>query len=233
MKEDPSLIFIHNWKIYRKVIESDYMSHRQIGSITRNVLKTFSASGPLDILDLGCGDADQLATVIREMNVSSYTGIDLSPQAIEIAKTNLSPLSCSMSFRIGKMEEEIKLLKKEYNLIFSSFAIHHLWDKQKQSFIEECFRRTSSNGLFMLIDIKRQPGQTIEQYKSAYTHLIRSEWHQLSSLEKESIIAHLQECDFPVEMATYTQWALESGFQFIEEALTEDLRHGLLVFKKP
>ena len=233
MKEDPSLIFIQNWKIYHKVIESDYMNHLQIGSITRKVLNTFYASDHMDILDLGCGDADQLATVIREMNVKSYTGIDLSSQAIEIAKTNLSTLSCSVAFRIGKMEEEIKLLKKEYNLTFSSFAIHHLIDEQKQSFIEECFNRTSSNGLFILIDIKRQPGQTTEQYKSAYTHLIRNEWHHLSTSEKESIIAHLQECDFPVETTSYKEWAKTSGFQFLEEALTEDLRHGLLVFKKP
>ena len=232
MKEDPSLIFIHNWKIYRKVIESDYMSHRQIGSITRNVLKTFSASCPLDILDLGCGDADQIAIVLKTMEVATYTGIDLSPQAIEIAEKNLTPLSCLLEFRIGRMEDEINLLEKEYNLVFSSFAIHHLPDQQKKSFIEECFRRTSSNGLFMLIDIKRQPGQTIEQYRSAYAEWIRSEWHHLNKEEQESIIAHLQECDFPVEITTYKKWALEAGFILMEEALIEEQRNGLIAYKK-
>lgn len=61
---------------------------------------------PLDMLDLGCGDAQQIAATLAQcgapigaLPLASYTGVDMSPPALAIAQQNLAFLqpACTVS----------------------------------------------------------------------------------------------------------------------------------------
>jgi cyclopropane fatty-acyl-phospholipid synthase-like methyltransferase len=129
------------------------------------------------------------------------------------------------------MEELIKDDEDTYNLIYSSFAIHHLIDEQKQTIINDCFSKLEQKGLFILIDIKRLPGQSINDYQLSYADWIKSDWNALTEVEQIAIIDHLSTCDIPVETKTYTEFANQAGFILLEE-FEVDTRHALLVFSK-
>lgn len=233
VNSDPAAIFIQHWKIYQTIIESDYMNHHSLGAATGTILDHHLGAQDLRVLDLGCGDAHQLVQVLNPFGVKHYTGIDLSPQALKIAEQNLSALNSPLQLITGKMEEEIERLNGSFNFIYSSFALHHLIDEKKKAFIQSCFSNTSQGGVFILIDIKRQALQTTEAYRSSYATWINNDWHALNAVEKSSVISHLYACDFPVAFTSYRNWAIEAGFEFIEEDLGDDPRHGLLAFKKP
>ncbi len=228
---DPTQIFIRNWEIYQKIIQVNYMKHKELGQHVQDSLTIFATGRPIHVLDMGCGDAQQIANQLQSFDIISYTGYDLSEQAIAFAKKNTEKLNTQVSFHRGKMEELIKQDSKTYNILYSSFAIHHLTDQLKKDFISDCFMRLENEGLFILIDIKRQPGQTTAEYKKSYSNWILNEWSALNNDEKTAIIDHLNTCDIPVETTTYITYGIEAGFNFIKE-VDIDPRHTLLLFSK-
>jgi predicted TPR repeat methyltransferase len=68
----------------RKLIVSDYLSHREVGSILHNTLKEVLASRS-SFLDIACGDASMMKSALRGTKVRHYHGIDLSQPALELA----------------------------------------------------------------------------------------------------------------------------------------------------
>ena len=226
---DPTQIFIRNWEIYQKTILANYMKHEEIGLLSQKHIKEFASNQRIKILDLGCGDAHQIANQLATLNIQSYTGYDLSNQAIDLAKQHLQKTNAKLEFQVGKMEDLIKTESNTYNLLYSSFAVHHLNDEDKKVFIKDCAQRLEKNGLFILIDIKRLPGQSTDEYKNSYAEWIYQDWHTLLPEEKDAIVLHLQTCDIPVETDTYVEYAKQSGLSLIEEVAI-DTRHVLLVF---
>ena len=228
---DPTQIFIRNWEIYQKIIRENYMKHKELAAHSQVYLNQLSLQQPIKLLDIGCGDAHQISKQLKDLNLSSYTGYDLSAQAIQFAKQNVEKLNTKIDFQVGYMEDLIKKDQQSYSVLYSSFAIHHLTNDVKLDFIHNCFNKLDAGGLFILIDIKRLPGQTIEDYKKSYADWIYAEWHSLTTDEKDAIIDHLNTCDIPVEASTYIEYAKSTGFNFIEEVAI-DARHTLLVFSK-
>lgn len=229
--EDPSQIFISSWNIYQKVIQANYMKHLELGIYSQKYLMDFAHDEALRLLDIGCGDARQISQQLSDLNVKSYTGYDLSEDAVALARQNMAKTGATVNFRIGKMEELIKSETRTFNVIYSSFAIHHLKEAAKQDFLADCYRVLETGGLFILIDVKRAPGQSREEYNSSYVNWIQSDWDILQETEKNAVAAHLVTCDFPIEMSTYTQYAEAAGFSLVDE-IDIDQRHGLAVFKK-
>lgn len=228
---DPTQIFIRNWEIYQKIIHENYMKHKELAAHSQAYLTQLSLQQPIKLLDIGCGDAHQISKQLKDLNVYSYTGYDLSAQAIQFAQENVEDLNAVIDFQVGYMENLIKKDQNRYTVVYSSFAIHHLTDEMKLDFIHNCYNKLDAGGLFILIDIKRLPAQTIEAYKKSYADWIHDEWHSLSTDEKDAIIDHLTTCDIPVEASTYIKYAENTGFNFVEE-VDIDSRHTLLVFSK-
>ena len=228
---DASQIFNRNWEIYQKIIQANYMKHQELGNHVQQHLEEFNKNKYLKVLDIGCGDAQQITNQLQSFNVISYTGYDLSEKAIAFAKKNTRKLNTQVLFEVGSMEDLIKTDQNTYNTIYSSFAIHHLTDAIKKEFIQHCYHKTEQGGLFILIDIKRLPNQTTEEYKKSYADWIINQWHALSQDEKNAIIDHLYTCDIPVESSSYIKYATIAGFNCLEE-VDIDSRHTLLVFSK-
>jgi 2-polyprenyl-3-methyl-5-hydroxy-6-metoxy-1,4-benzoquinol methylase len=229
--EDPSRIFINSWNIYQKVIQANYMKHRDLGIYSQKYLKDFASHQALRVLDIGCGDAKQISRQLLNLNIASYTGYDLSEDAISLARQNMSKTRVDLTFRIGKMEELIKAETATYNVIYSSFAIHHLQEEAKKTFLRDCFQVLEKGGLFILIDVKRGPEQSREEYNKSYIDWIESDWNLLSEDEKKIVSAHLITCDFPVATSEYIKFAETAGFLLVDE-VDIDSKHGLIVFRK-
>ena len=72
-------IFIKNWKIYRKIIENDNMSHIDGYNKLKEILNQ-EMNSPFSFLDIACGDAYYSSKILKDTKAQKYTGIDVSDQ---------------------------------------------------------------------------------------------------------------------------------------------------------
>ena len=83
--------FQEQWSTYRKLVESDVLAHREVGSILRATLND-GFKAPFSFLDIACGDASLMKAALPGTQVRHYHGIDLSQAALELAAANLAGL---------------------------------------------------------------------------------------------------------------------------------------------
>jgi methylase of polypeptide subunit release factors len=88
--------YFNGWEVYQKVIQYNYMEHIEITEIICKHLISHHYSH-CSFLDLGCGDASFSARLVSNLEPISYTGIDLSSPALELARNNLSTLGCNIT----------------------------------------------------------------------------------------------------------------------------------------
>lgn len=76
-----------------QVLNQDYLEHKALYGSLQQYLQQKACTGPLRVLDLGCGDSDYISRLVEECGgeslVASYTGVDLSEPAMEISKQNI------------------------------------------------------------------------------------------------------------------------------------------------
>jgi len=101
------------------------------------------------ILDLGIGTG-LLTNELYKKGGEIY-GIDFSNKMIELAKKKIpnGKFYCC-DFKFGLTE---KLKDETFDYIVSSYAIHHITDKEKVNLIKEMEKKLSQNGKIVIADV--------------------------------------------------------------------------------
>ncbi len=76
----PCEFFNHNWQIYQKVLQNNYMEHREFYSVLHQFL-VHRIQKPFQLLDLGCSDAGNTTSALIGTIQADY-GIDIAQVAI-------------------------------------------------------------------------------------------------------------------------------------------------------
>lgn len=224
-------LFANNWNVYQKIIFMNYMLHLEIGVNTEEAIKKISQKTALEVLDLGCGDAHQIAKVLQQFSIASYTGFDLSAPALKIAAENLTSLNARIELKQGPMEELISTESQIFDIIYSSFAMHHLDDFGKQVLFEKCFSALKPGGILIYIDVTRKTKQSRADYIDRYVDHMKEHWNVLSAEEIGLIVEHINSCDFPADRNDLFHWVHKLGFT-VSAQFEGDGKHGMFVFKK-
>lgn len=210
--EDPVRFFRETWGTYQKVISGNHMFHREIATAVRKV--TGSLPGPLQVLDLGCGDAAGIPAILEPEEVAGYRGCDLSPHALDIARNNLAPLGNRAELLCRDM---IAVLKEapgnHFDVVYSSYALHHLYIREKQVFYNECRRVLRDNGCMILVDVMRDEGESREDYFDSYTEAVQNDWTALADIEKTRLEEHIRSCDYPEPSSLLVTLAENAGLE--------------------
>ncbi len=196
MKTDPIYIFRKTWATYQKVISNNLMFHREITTAVRKLLE--SRQGPLNVLDLGCGDAAHISKILDPAQVAEYCGCDLSPYALDVARNNLEPLGIRVNLLCRDMVAVLKEApEKHFDVVYSSYALHHLPTRDKQTFFNECGRTLRENGCVILVDVMLEEQQTRPAYLDSYNGAVATLWKALTPYERDQVQEHIRNCDFP------------------------------------
>lgn len=225
------ILFNKNWEVYKKVIDANYMHHALFQSLVGEALGAMEKRAPMRFLDLGCGDASQLVDLLHERDVETYVGYDLSDTALSIAKENLSFLKGKSRFLEGRMEELLSEDSNWYDIIYTSFAVHHLEDEMKAEMIRIAGERLAPGGLFIYVDVFRKNDLERADYIKHYCEHMDKYWPLLTIEEKNSIRDHVTQYDFPSTVDFILSHATLSGLENIS-IHTKDETHYFLCFKK-
>jgi SAM-dependent methyltransferase len=231
--QTPKENFFDAWAVYEEVLNRNYMFHDGIYRDVRRFFADCYGSRPFTLLDLGCGSARHLAEALRGRSVRGYVGYDLSAEALDHARINLAGLGCPFELRHGEILDGLKASSDAVDLIFCSFALHHLSFADKLSFFKSAYRRLTENGQLLLIDTTREEDENLPIYLDRYCGWLRAEWKALSPAALDAICVHIRNNDFPETLSALQVMAHDGGFAQVTE-IDRFRWHRTLAFgKKP
>jgi ubiquinone/menaquinone biosynthesis C-methylase UbiE len=212
-------LFNNQWEVYQKILNNNYMEHRQFGESLNKFLASYFQRG-FSMLDLGCGDAGFTAMALSNTTISTYTGIDLSKSALDIAHNNIAAINCSSNFIQGNFFELIQDLvlnnEDRFDVVLMSFSLHHLGIEEKEIVIHKIWDIIQPNGVFILIDIVSQDNEDREIYIQRYLEWVRNNWSELTPEEYAIVEKHISTNDFPETQKTIYRLAKKHDFTQIE-----------------
>ncbi|MGV6825951.1 MAG: class I SAM-dependent methyltransferase, partial [bacterium] len=151
----------------------------------------------LHILDLGCGDA----SIVRRSGIieylRSYTGIDRSEQALEVAQSNLADCGVSVELQAGDYREDLSTLNKTFDAIVCGFTLHHQSAAEKANLMAAMAACLEPGGQLFLYDESRNVSETEKGYIRRLCASIDENWNLLNQEEKQDVLAHIQDSDSP------------------------------------
>lgn len=164
---------------YDRDVQISEESHEYPFTAYKEVLNTVYniARGKVGtVLDIGFGTG----ILTRKLYDHGYeiTGIDFSERMIDIAKAKM-PRANLIAWDFTKGLPEIG--EATYDWIISTYAIHHLTDKQKKRFIPELMERLNPGGAILLGDVAFQDRRELEKAKKQH--------HDLWDEEEEYLVA--------------------------------------------
>ena len=116
-------------------------------------LKTFEKFGlelrGADILEVGCGNG-YAASLITARGVNRYTGLDIMPEQLEIARKRNLPNAC---FVLGSADDLSAFPDKSFDAILDFCILHHVegW----RTFFDESCRVLKSGGSIYAADLSK------------------------------------------------------------------------------
>jgi len=231
MIANPAIQFFHVWDTYAKVVAGDYMFHRALSEAVSASIRSRFADQPIRILDLGCGDAATFAPILQEFSIKSYLGVDLSAAALALAEKNLSFLEGRTQFQ--KDDFMTALAKSpQQDVIYISFALHHLQTSDKEKFFSQAGKTLSSGGLILFVDVVREEGQNLENYHRNYCEFVQQTMLTLNREERDAICAHISGNDYPDPHSVLCKQAHAAGLNLVSTSVPQKW-HQLIVFERP
>jgi cyclopropane fatty-acyl-phospholipid synthase-like methyltransferase len=188
--------FFDAQETYVTVIRENYLQHREIVHWVLACCKR-RFGHPIRILELGCGDAYLVSRLIEDIAVASYTGIDLSANALDSARASLSERVPDVTLIQGDIVAEIRSIRGVYDLILAGYMLHHLQHAVKAKVLSALSSRVAMDGILILYDVTMAEGDTRETYHERSLAHFDAHWSALSRGQFGEVRKHILAYDFP------------------------------------
>jgi SAM-dependent methyltransferase len=216
MLEEPSLgLFRRQWKLYRKVVDNNYLFHREAYAQLHRILVD-EAVGPFRFLDIACGDSRATAGALKGTRVAHYHGIDLSQAALNLAANALATLRCPIKLEQGDFVEALRAWSQPVDVVWIGLSLHHLMTPAKLTLMRKIRRMVGEYGLFLIYEDASPDGEDRAAWLSRHDRQ-KPSWTALTLEEWESITAHVHTADFPETTSQWHSLGREAGFSQVRQ----------------
>lgn len=234
MAMETSHEIFREWDLYDRIGHADLMRHQRIAAGLRPLLGVMS--GPLRVLDLGCGNGWMAHLVLAECDVSEFVGVDLSPSAIDrLARSpmpGIRPERVRRELIRGDIASQVSRLPNAgFDVVHASYALHHLTTDIKAESLRQIARTLRPGGRLLWTDIITREGETREGYINRLAREILTHWHGIAPDERESVVAHVREFDHPESPGWMARELGAAGLRLIATAFHDDY-YASFVFEK-
>ncbi|WP_067520020.1 class I SAM-dependent methyltransferase [Endozoicomonas ascidiicola] len=206
-------IFQDHWRLYQKILNEDYMGHREIASFLQQALAP--PLKQLRVLELGCGDGDLFFRLTPRVSVGHYVGVDITEFALNIFKERLNEkddLPVDVRLHHRDMLSFLTQCDDQFDVIVAGYCVHHLSADDKQQLLMSVLPCLKSGGQLFLYDLFLKDTHDKNAYIRDYMAEVRQRWMSLSESEQVMVESHISECDFPETVSSYREWAEGVGY---------------------
>jgi len=219
--EEAMQAFRDQWQVYQKVVDNNYLSHREVqGILHRQLAETVGR--PFRFLDLACGDASMTVAALQETAVTEYHGIDLSAPALAMAKNTVESLSCNVRLEQNDFVAAMRDRTEPADVVYLGLSLHHLQTPaDKQDFIRAVRSVIGESGLFLIFEPASLERETRPVYLERYESFIHSAWTALTPAEKNILWTHVRTCAFPEHPSVWTELGHDAGFTQVHDLFTD------------
>ncbi len=143
---------IRSWARFYDAV-SWLMSFGKAPAILKKTVALAQPAAGEKVLDVGCGTGT-LAIALREKvgPGGEVVGIDAAPEMIAVARDKAAKRGAGIDFRVGLIEE-IPFPDDSFDLVLSSFMLHHLPEDVKREGLAEIRRVLKPGGRILVVDL--------------------------------------------------------------------------------
>ncbi|MGE5259452.1 MAG: class I SAM-dependent methyltransferase [Actinomycetota bacterium] len=200
--------FQKQWATYQKLVDSDALSHKEVGEILHGTLEAIPQ--PFAFLDIACGDASQMKRALGATKVNHYHGIDLSEPALELAAKNLAGVPFKVALDQCDFVEALERRAEPADAAWCGLSIHHLSTEGKGELLKSVHGSTSR--MLMIYEPTLADGEDRDAYLRRFRRVNRPAWPFLTDEEWQQIDHHVTTCDFPEKASTWLDLGRAAGF---------------------
>ena len=205
--------FQRQWATYQKLVDTDALSHKEVGKILHDTLKALPK--PFAFVDIACGDAGQMKHALAGTKINHYHGIDLSEPALELAARNLDGVPFEVELDHRDFVKALERRPEPADAAWCGLSIHHLSTEGKLDLLKAIH---GSTGKFLMIyEPTLNDGETRDEYMQRFARVNRPAWTFLTPEEWAQIDHHVTTCDYPETSATWCALGHEAGFSDAQE----------------
>lgn len=222
--------FNDNWADYQEAVTGNTLYHREMSATLRAFIKEKFGSTPIVFVDAGCGDCSTVVPVLSEIVLTQFIGIDGAPDVLRLAEENCGPLNCNKSFICASMLDAISDLPSAADIIYTSYAAHHLTYEEKIRFIQACQDKLNTNGCLIMVDGILNDNQTRDEWLDE----LESRMRKTTTASEEEIklrMEHPRADDFPESLRTFKDIAQTQGWQDFSVLFHQEI-YAFMVFAK-
>jgi SAM-dependent methyltransferase len=203
-------IFEREWVTYRKMVDNNYLFHREAYDRLRQILLA-GAPAPFRFLDVACGDAGESARVLAHAHVSSYDGIDLCAPALELARANLAALDCPVRLHLAELEEALFGWEAPIDVAWVGLSLHHFPAAGKLRILRSIRSILSPRGLLLFYENAGPDDEDRQNWLQRWDRQRRA-WREYSDDEWSAMHEHVHTCDFPETGQRWLELGRQAGF---------------------
>lgn len=196
--------------VFEKIRAAGRTFHREVRETLQEILPA-RFNRPPRVLDIGCGDARDIAIVLKQLPDAEYTGIDNSREALELARAHLAALSCTWRLIHGDYAESLGNSAGPFDLIWLGLFLHHLASAQKREFFRRAIELLSEDGILLAHD----PVLLETEEREGFLDRIGREslgWGELTSAEREMLARHWSQHGRQDRISRLKEMAFQAGF---------------------
>lgn len=115
----------------------------------------FAAESPIRAFDLGVGTGYFTERFLRAFPRSRVVALDGARSMVELARSRLGELAGRVDFHVGDFRDLPKLAPeaRDLDVVFSSYALHHLSREEKAAVLGEALGRLKPGGWVLNADL--------------------------------------------------------------------------------
>lgn len=173
---------------------------------------------PKKILDLGCGNGNTTAQVIKRFPKAEYELVDASQKMIDLCEHRFNGFE--MTFAPSYFED-FTFKNDHYDMVTAGFSLHHCDSGEKKKLFRSIHKALKNQGIFGMSDLM------IDKHTPQHSKLLK-DWKSFvvksfADDEKwEWLMEHYEEFDKPNAYRDQIEWLKEAGFDLIDIIFRED-----------